>query len=78
MMQSEAGLKGWVELMLALRRGIAGMLGEGGGGEGLRHTAPKLGEQVASIHGREGSPPHMAPQSSPKTESFGSPGCQLE
>ena len=52
--------------------------GEGGGGEGLRHTAPKLGEQVASIHGREGSPPHMAPQSSPKTESFGSPGCQLE
>ena len=35
-MQSAAGLdqRGWVELMLALRRGIAGMLGEGGGGEG--------------------------------------------
>ena len=36
LMQSAAGLdqRGWVELMLALRRGIAGMLGEGGGGEG--------------------------------------------
>ena len=41
-MQSAAGLdqRGWVELMLALRRGIACMLarggagGEGGGGEG--------------------------------------------
>jgi len=36
LMQDEAG---WqpphvAELMLALRRGIAGMLGEGGGGEG--------------------------------------------
>ena len=37
MMQSAAGLdqRGWVELMLALRRGIACMLARGGaGGEG--------------------------------------------
>ena len=38
MMQNEAGYVPlqslWVELMLALRRGIAGMPGEGGGGEG--------------------------------------------
>ena len=33
-MQSEAEKVARVELMLALRRWIAGMLGEGGGGEG--------------------------------------------
>ena len=35
-MQSAAGLdqRGWVELMLALRRGIAGMLARGGAGGG--------------------------------------------
>jgi hypothetical protein len=33
-MQNEAGKALWVELMLALRRGIAGMLARGGAGSG--------------------------------------------